>query len=68
MTTKRSASPDVDRISISGALFGTPLAMLGSALMLSIVGFPIGIVLFAAGISMMTTKKAGPERMTANKN
>jgi hypothetical protein len=60
MTTRRSASPDVDRISITGVMFGTPLAMLGSALMLSIVGFPIGIVLFAAGISMMTTKKPAP--------
>jgi hypothetical protein len=58
MTTERNATPDVDRVSISGALLGTPLAMLGSALMLSIVGFPIGIVLFAAGISMMTTSKA----------
>jgi divalent metal cation (Fe/Co/Zn/Cd) transporter len=47
-----------DRISILGVLFGIPLAMLGSALMLSILGFPIGVVLFAAGISMMTTPSA----------
>jgi len=47
-----------DRISILGVFFGIPLAMLGSALMLSILGFPIGIVLFAAGISMMTSPRA----------
>lgn len=49
---------DEDRISILGVLFGIPLAMLGSALMLSILGFPIGVVLFATGISMMTTPRA----------
>jgi hypothetical protein len=48
---------DADRISILGVLFGIPVAMLGSALMLSILGFPIGVVLFAAGISMMTAPR-----------
>jgi hypothetical protein len=49
---------DADRISILGVMFGIPVAMLGSALMLSILGFPIGVVLFAVGISMMTTPRA----------
>jgi len=58
MAERLSSHPPTERVSISGILLGTPLFMLGSALMLSIVGFPIGVVLFAAGLGMMTTPKA----------
>lgn len=47
-----------DRVSILGIILGTPLFMLGAALMVSIVGFPIGVFLFAAGLGLMTTPRS----------
>lgn len=58
MTQQPDAQQPGDRVSISGSILGIPLFMLGGALMISIIGFPLGVLLFAAGLGLMTTPRA----------
>jgi hypothetical protein len=43
--------------SLSGVVFGSILFMTGGMLMLTVIGFPFGILLFAAGLGWMLTPK-----------
>lgn len=58
----RNAEPESswvgpDLPSLSGVLVGGALFMAGGSLMLTVIGIPLGIVLFAAGLGMMLTPK-----------
>jgi hypothetical protein len=60
MQTKRETDqgwvgPDLP--SLSGVVFGSILFMTGGMLMLTVIGAPLGIVLFAAGLGWMLTPK-----------
>jgi hypothetical protein len=43
--------------SLSGIVFGSILFMTGGLLMLTVIGIPLGIPLFAAGLGLMLTPK-----------
>ena len=43
--------------SFGGFVIGTVLFMTGGMLMLTVIGTPVGIVLFAAGLGMLLTPK-----------
>ena len=46
-----------DLPSLSGVVFGSILFVTGMMLMLTVIGAPFGILLFAAGLGWMTTPK-----------
>jgi hypothetical protein len=46
-----------DLPSLPGVLIGSALFMAGGTLMLTVIGIPLGIVLFAAGLGWMLTPK-----------
>jgi hypothetical protein len=43
--------------SLSGVVFGSILFVTGAMLILTVIGAPFGILLFAAGLGWMTTPK-----------
>jgi divalent metal cation (Fe/Co/Zn/Cd) transporter len=43
--------------SLGAILVGTALFMTGWALIMSIIGIPIGILMFAVGLGLLTTPK-----------
>jgi hypothetical protein len=60
MHTKREPDQDwvaPDLPSLSGVVFGSILFMTGGMLMLTVIGAPLGILLFAAGLGWMLTPK-----------
>lgn len=60
MQTDRQTDQDwvgPDLPSLSGVVFGSILFMTGGMLMLTVIGFPFGILLFAAGLGWMLTPK-----------
>ena len=61
MKTERKTDQDwvgPDLPSLSGVVFGSILFMTGGMLMLTVIGAPAGILLFAAGLGWMLTPKA----------
>jgi hypothetical protein len=46
-----------DLPSLSGVVFGSILFMTGGMLMLTVIGAPLGILLFATGLGWMLTPK-----------
>jgi hypothetical protein len=46
-----------DLPSLSGVVFGSILFIIGGTLMLTVIGAPLGILLFAAGLGWMLTPK-----------
>jgi hypothetical protein len=61
MKTDRETDQDwvgPDLPSLSGVVFGSILFMTGGMLMLTVIGAPAGILLFAAGLGWMLTPKA----------
>ena len=46
-----------DLPSLSGVVFGSILFVTGMMLILTVIGAPFGILLFAAGLGWMTTPK-----------
>ncbi len=60
MQTERDTDLDwvgPDLPSLSGVVFGSILFMTGGMLMLTVIGIPVGIPLFAAGLGWMLTPK-----------
>jgi hypothetical protein len=60
MQTDRQKDQDwvgPDLPSLSGVVFGSILFMTGGMLMLTVIGVPLGILLFAAGLEWMLTPK-----------
>ncbi len=54
-TDQEWVGPDLP--SLSGIVFGSILFMTGGMLMLTVIGAPLGILLFAAGLGWMLTPK-----------
>ncbi len=54
-TEQEWVGPDLP--SLSGVVFGSILFMTGGMLMLTVIGAPLGILLFAAGLGWMLTPK-----------
>jgi hypothetical protein len=54
-THQEWVGPDLP--SLSGVVFGSILFMTGGMLMLTVIGAPLGILLFAAGLGWMLTPK-----------
>ncbi len=54
-TDQEWVGPDLP--SLSGVVFGSILFMTGGMLMLTVIGAPLGILLFAAGLGWMLTPK-----------
>jgi hypothetical protein len=54
-TDREWVGPDLP--SLSGVVFGSMLFMTGGMLMLTVIGAPLGILLFAAGLGWMLTPK-----------
>ena len=54
-TDQEWVGPDLP--SLSGVVFGSLLFMTGGMLMLTVIGAPLGIPLFAAGLGWMLTPK-----------
>jgi hypothetical protein len=60
MQTKPETDQDwvgPDLPSLSGVVFGSILFMTGGMLMFTVIGSPLGILLFAAGLDWMLTPK-----------
>ena len=60
MQAKRETDQDwvgPDLPSLSGVVFGSILFTTGGMLMLTVIGAPLGILLFAAGLGWMLTPK-----------
>jgi hypothetical protein len=60
MQTERKTDQDwvgPDLPSLSGVVFGSILFMTGGMLMFTVIGSPLGILLFAAGLGWMLTPK-----------
>jgi len=60
MQPKRETDPEwvgPDLPSLSGVVLGSILFMTGGMLMLTVIGAPLGILLFAAGLGWMLTPK-----------
>ena len=60
MQTKRETDQDwvgPDLPSLSGVVFGSILFVTGWMLILTVIGAPFGILLFAAGLGWMLTPK-----------
>jgi hypothetical protein len=53
--TRDWVGPDLP--SLSGVVFGSILFVTGMMLMLTIIGIPLGLLLFAAGLGWMLTPK-----------
>lgn len=53
--TREWVGPDMP--SVSGIVFGSILYVTGGMLMLTIIGIPLGIPMFAAGLGWMLTPK-----------
>ena len=53
--------PRHDRPWLLGILIGFPLFMTGGVLMISLIGAPVGILLFAAGVGLMLSSKPATE-------
>lgn len=53
--TKEWVGPELP--SLSGIVFGSILFMTGGLLMFTVIGIPLGIPLFAAGLGLMLTPK-----------
>jgi hypothetical protein len=51
-----------DLPSFSGVVFGSILFMTGGMLMFTVIGAPLGILLFAAGLGWMLTPKDRTKR------
>jgi hypothetical protein len=65
MRTDREKDQDwvgPDLPSISGVVFGSVLFMTGGMLMLTVIGAPLGILLFAVGLGWMLTPKDRSKR------
>ncbi|HWL91372.1 MAG TPA: hypothetical protein VNP90_08400 [Actinomycetota bacterium] len=65
MQTKREddqewVGPDLP--SLSGVVFGSILFMTGGMLMFTVIGIPLGILLFGAGLGLMLTPKDRSKR------
>jgi hypothetical protein len=54
-TTKEWVGPELP--SLGGIVFGSILFMTGGLLMFTVIGIPLGIPLFAAGLGLMLTPK-----------
>jgi hypothetical protein len=54
-TDQEWVGPDLP--SLSGIVFGSILFVTGGMLMLTVIGAPLGILLFAAGLGWMLTPK-----------
>lgn len=54
-TDQEWVGPDLP--SLSGVVLGSILFMTGGMLMLTVIGAPLGILLFAAGLGWMLTPK-----------
>ena len=54
-TTKEWVGPELP--SLGGIVFGSILFMSGGLLMFTVIGIPLGIPLFAAGLGLMLTPK-----------
>ena len=52
-----AAQPCPERPWLFGILIGFPLFMTGGVLMLTLIGWPVGILLFAAGLGLMQSNK-----------
>jgi hypothetical protein len=62
MRNEQTDDPDRDRLpwelpSLSGVVFGSILFVTGMMLILTVIGAPAGILLFAAGLGWMLTPK-----------
>jgi hypothetical protein len=60
MQTDRKADQDwvgPDLPSLSGVVFGSILFVTGGMLMFTVIGAPLGMLLFAAGLGWMLTPK-----------
>jgi len=55
MKTKGWVGPDLP--SLGGIVFGSILFMTGGLLIFTIIGIPLGIPMFAAGLGLMLTPK-----------
>jgi len=65
MQTKPETDQDwvgPDLPSLSGVVFGSILFVTGGMLMLTVIGTPAGILLFAAGLGWMLTPKDRSKR------
>lgn len=65
MQTDRKKEQDwvgPDLPSLSGVVFGSILFVTGGMLMLTVIGAPLGILLFAAGLGWMLTPKDRAKR------
>jgi hypothetical protein len=65
MRTKTEAERDwvgPDLPSLSGVVFGSILFVTGGMLLFTIIGIPLGIPLFAAGLGWMLTPKDRTKR------
>jgi hypothetical protein len=51
-----------DLPSLSGVVFGGIMFVTGAMLLLTVIGIPAGILLFAAGLGWMTTPKPRRDR------
>jgi hypothetical protein len=54
-TTKGWVGPDLP--SLSGIVLGSVLFMTGGLLIFTVIGIPLGIPMFAAGLGLMLTPK-----------
>jgi hypothetical protein len=65
MRTDREKDQDwvgPDLPSLSGVVFGSVLFMTGGMLLLTVIGAPLGILLFAVGLGWMLTPKDRSKR------
>jgi hypothetical protein len=65
MQTKRETEQDwvgPDLPSLSGVVFGSMLFLTGWMLIMTVIGAPLGILLFAAGLGWMLTPKDRTKR------
>jgi hypothetical protein len=53
--------PCPDRVWVWGILIGFPLFMTGAVLTITLIGAPLGIPMFAAGLGLMLTSKPCPD-------
>lgn len=65
MRTKSERDQDwvgPDLPSLSGVVFGSILFVTGGMLLFTVIGAPLGFLLFAAGLGLMLTPKERTER------
>ena len=56
-----AGQPCPDRVWAWGILIGFPLFMTGAALTITLIGAPLGIPMFAAGLGLMLSGKPCPD-------